>query len=305
MRHIIVLLAGLAILGVGCKKPVPVAPQPIEVKVQVQQPKADPPKEPEEPDPEPYVGNVEDRQMQTPDWVSTIAVAQPRLTILNNDRYTIDLSQEVVEKIEGAFLATGRFQVAERSRLDSVKHEITTNNDADWFNPAYASRVGRFMGAQFLILPTVSANVGPMQTTFELQVKVLDTETGTQVHNYTIRTASSNVNINSSIRTCIGSIQGKLEASIGADFPARGVVVKVTKDKVWIDARQSAKIKPGMAMRLLSVESVYNPIAKTKGNFFSPVGQARVISVESSGVICRIKKTYSPIEIGMLAEVQQ
>jgi hypothetical protein len=299
-------MAILAITALGCKGPtVAQAPQPIEVRVNMVQPKAEAPKVEEEPDPAPYVGNVEDRQMQTPDWVSTIAVAQPRLTILNSERYTIDLSQECVEKIEGAFLGTGRFQVAERSRLDSVKQEITTNNDSDWFNPAYASRVGRFMGAQFLILPTISANVGPMTTTFELQVKVMDTETGTQVHNYTIRTASSSININSSIRTCIGSIQNKLEQEIARDFPARGVVVKVAKDIVWVDTRQSARIKPGMSLRLLTMEQVYNPVAKTKGNFFAPVGLARVLSVESSGVVCRVKNTKTPIEVGYLAEVQQ
>ena len=176
-RNLLILALAPVLLSLACSKPKPAPENPIVVAAQ------NPPKvENDEPDPEPYKGNVEERQMQTPDWVSSVAVAQPRMTVLNGSRFQVDLGQEVVEKIEASLIGTGRFQIAERSRLESVKQEIVANNDADWFNPANATKVGKFMGAKFLVLPTVSANIGPLTTTFELQVKVLETETATMVH---------------------------------------------------------------------------------------------------------------------------
>jgi hypothetical protein len=300
MRQALLALL-LIVIGVGCAKPkteaVRIAEAPVKHKTVDE----------DSPDPEPYVGNIEERQMQTPEWVSSVAVAQPNINILNASRYNMDLSQIVVEKIEGALIGTGRFQVAERSRLDAVKQEIVANNNADWFNPSNASRVGKFMGAKFLVLPSVSANVGPLTTTFELQIKILETETGTMVHNYTIRTASSSLDTNASIRTCIGSLQPKLESEIAKDFPARGVIVKIIgkkHDTLWIDTRQAALIKPGMAMRILVMDEVYNPIAKTKGNFITSVGTAVVLSVESNGVTARVKSKTTDIQQGMMAEVK-
>lgn len=302
-RNLLILALAPVLLSLACNKPKPAPEKPVVVAAQ------NPPKvENDEPDPEPYKGNVEERQMQTPDWVSSVAVAQPRMTVLNGSRFQVDLSQEVVEKIEASLIGTGRFQIAERSRLESVKQEIVANNDADWFNPANATKVGKFMGAKFLVLPTVSANIGPLTTTFELQVKVLETETATMVHNYTIRTASSSLNINSSIRTCIGAIQAKLEEALAADFPPRGVIIKVAgkgKDVLWIDTRQAAQIQPGMTLRILDVEQVYNPVSRTKSNFFTTAGQAIVLSVESSGITARLKKRYTDVSVGMMAEVKR
>lgn len=256
------------------------------------------------PEPQPY-GKIEQRQMQTPDWVSTVTVAPPAINIVNGERY-IDMSQMIVEKISGALLRTGRFQVAERSRLESVKEEITTNNDTDWFNPATATKVGRFVGAKYVVLPTVSANVGAFSTSFELQIKILETETGTMVHDYTIHSVSASLDTNASIRSCIGSLQGKLEEAFAYDFPARGVVVKIIgnkQDTLWIETRQAAFVRPGMTLRLLAIDEVYNSVAKTKGNFFSMVGTATVMSVESAGVIARVKNKVTPITQGMIAEV--
>ena len=291
----------LLLIGLACSKPkvdpvVSIANAPVKHNTEDEV----------APTPLPYE-QIDTRQMQTPDWVSTVSVTTPHINIVHGERYDINLSQTIIEKIEAALLGTGRFQVAERSRLDSVKGEINTNNDADWFNAATATKVGRFVGAKYVVLPTVSANVGVFNTTFELQVKILETETGTMVHDYTVRSSSSSVDMNASIRTCIGSLQPKLAQAFAYDFPARGVVVKVIgkkKDLLWIDTRQAAFIRPGMDLRILAIEEVYNPMSKTKGNFFMSVGKATVMSVESAGITARVRSSVTPIEQGMIVEVK-
>lgn len=295
-----ILLLGLVVLALGCSKPktvaATIATAPVSHATEDEVAPTPPPFE-----------QVEVRQMQTPDWVSTVAVTAPHINIVNGDRYDVNLSQTIVEKIEAALLGTGRFQVAERSRLDSVKKEINTNNDADWFNASSATKLGRFAGAKYVVLPSVSANVGIFNTTFELQVKILETETGTMVHDYTVRSSSSSMDTNASIRTCIGSLQPKLAQAFAYDFPARGVVVKIIgkkRDTLWIDTRQAAFIRPGMTLRILTMDEVYNPMTKTKGNFFASVGSATVMSVESAGIVARVKNTLTPVEQGMIVEVK-
>jgi len=65
------------------------------------------------------------------------------------------LLEAIRETFTDALIETGELRVLERSRLDQVMEELRLQS-SDWVDPRYAAQLGRIMGAQYLLLGTVT-----------------------------------------------------------------------------------------------------------------------------------------------------
>lgn len=243
------------------------------------------------------------RVLEVPVWTQTIAVVDTQVQRNVPERVTEDYVPTITERVEAAFLATGRFEVVERARLESVRKELKMTTDALWFDQTSVSKLGRFLGARYLILPSARIEVGAMSTRLDLQVKVLDTETASTVQSFTARTTSSSLSTNSSITACLDRIKAELQTELAPIYPAQAMVVHSPKDGIfWAEAKQVRRcFQPGQRVRLLEPKEVMNPVKGTVAPFYVEAGRGRVLSVEAYGVV--VKATGVKAEEGWLVEV--
>lgn len=283
MKPLNVILTAIIALGVlsplGCKKPV----VPVDLEMEA---------------------DARPRVNETPAWLETIAVVDTKFTrSTSRDINTgIDYQTVITEKIERAFLNTGRYQTVERARLHSMKDEIILNRDSEWFDQGRVNEAGRFLSAKYLILPTAKLEVGVLASRLELQVKVVDTETGVIVKSFELGNTSTSLSINNSVTVAMKDIEPKLSKAIAAHFPARAAIVAVKGNDLWAEMNATVFVKKGMRMRILRAETLYNPLRKTYGVFLSEKGWARIDSVTSTGIIARLKSGKKP-QVGDVLEV--
>ena len=277
-------------LGLACKKPQPAAlPKPAS-EAQVEAGAILPPV-------------AKKRVLEVPVWTQTIAVVDTQVQRNVPERITEDYVPTLTERVEAAFLATGRFEVVERGRLESVRKELKLTTDALWFDQTSVARLGKFLGARYLILPSARIEVGAMTTRLDLQVKVLDTETASTVQSFSARTTSSSLSTASSITACLDRIKAELQTELAPSYPAQAMVVHSPKDGVfWAEAKQVRRcFQPGQRVRLLEPKEVMNPVKGTVAPFYVEAGRGRVLSVESYGVV--VKASGVKAEEGWLIEV--
>lgn len=291
-RYLLPLALVLALLS-ACKKPQP-APRPLAEKAVAAEAAA--------PDlPPPPVAKR--RVLDVPMWTQTIAVLDTRISQVAPAEVREDFSLPLTEKIEAAFLATGRFEVVERARLDAVKSELTTTTDALWFDQTSVAKMGKFLGARYIILPTARLEVGVMSSRLDLQLKVVDTETASSVQSFSVRTTSSSLSVNSSITACMERIRLEIGEAIARVYPAQAVIVHSPQPGVfWAEAKQTAQsFHAGQKVRIMESRDVLNPVKKTLSTFTAEVGRGYIQSVESFGVV--IKARGVKAEEGWLVEV--
>jgi hypothetical protein len=259
-----------------------------------------------EPDPEEVTGSApkfRPRIQEVPTWTETMAVTDVKVEmILPEELKGQDYKTPLTESVEAAFLSTGRFEIMERARLNAPKDEILTSNDSAFFDPAFAVRQGKFLGAKVLVLPTARIEAGVFGTRITLQVKVMDTTTASTVQMFRMQTMSHSLSINSSISSCLQNIQDRLMEEIAATYPPRGTIVKLEKDRAWVEAKQTKAFRPGSRIRVLRYDPVQNTLTQTQGMFLTQVATGKVLAVESTGLIVRI---YEPkkVEGGCIIEM--
>ena len=243
------------------------------------------------------------RVLEVPVWTQTIAVVDTQVQRNVPERVTEDYVPTITERVEAAFLATGRFEVVERARLESVRKELKLTTDALWFDQTSVARLGKFLGARYLILPTARIEVGALSTRLDLQVKVLDTETASTVQSFTARTTSSSLSTASSITACLDRIKAELQTELAPIYPAQAMIVHSPKDGIfWAEAKQVRRtFQPGQRVRILEPKEVMNPVKGTVAPFYIEAGRGRVASVESYGVV--VKATGVRAEEGWLIEI--
>ena len=293
-------LAALTVGGLACRKPV-VAPAPTPVIVNVPGVQAPKPA-PEEPDTPAAPPVARKRVLDVPVWTQTIAVLDPKVTATTPKEFTEDVAQPVTEQVESAFLGTGRFDLVERARLESVKKELTSTSDSLWFDQTSVAKMGKFLGARYIILPSARLEIGVASTRIDLLVKVLDTETASIVQTFSVRTSSSSLSTNASVTAALDRIRLELAEAIAPVYPAQGVIVHSPRPGVfWVEAKQTRAFRAGQKVRILQTSEVFNPIKSTTGTFSVEAGRGRVQSVESQGIV--IKATGVKAEEGWLIEL--
>ena len=242
------------------------------------------------------------RVNDVPLWTQTIAVLDVATKMTVPDTVTENIQQPITERVEAAFLQTGRFDLVERARLDSVKKELMGTSDSLWFDQTSVAKMGKFLGARYIILSTARMEVGVFSTRLDLLVKVLDTETASIVQTFDVRTASSSLSTNSSITACLDRIRLELVDAITPVYPAQAVIVHSPKDGIyWAEAKHTRGFRAGQKVRILQLADVFNPIKSTSSQFTVDAGRGRIQSVESFGLV--IKAPGVKAEEGWLIEV--
>ena len=245
------------------------------------------------------------RVLEVPVWTQTIAVVDTQVQRNVPERVTEDYVPTITERVEAAFLATGRFEVVERARLEAVRKELKLSTDALWFDQTSVARLGKFLGARYLILPSARIEVGAMSTRLDLQVKVLDTETASAVQTFSARTTSGSLSTNSSITACLDRIKAELQTELAPVYPAQAMIVHSPKAGLfWAEAKQVRRsFQAGQKVRILEPKEVFNPVKGTNAPFYVEAGRGRVQAVESFGVI--VKASGVRAEEGWLVEAVQ
>lgn len=271
----------LLVLLSACRKPAPVPPPLAEKAIAAEASAPDLPPPP----------SAKRRVLDVPMWTQTIAVLDTRIAQVSPVTVQEDFSLPLTEKIEAAFLATGRFEVVERARLDAVKHELTSTTDSLWFDQTSVAKMGKFLGARYIILPTARLEVGVMSSRLDLQLKVVDTETASTVQSFSVRTTSSSLSINSSITACMERIRLEIGDAISQVYPAQAVIVHSPHPGVfWAEAKQTrTAFHAGQKVRIMESKDVLNPVKGTLSTFTAEIGRGYVQSVESFGVVVKAK----------------
>lgn len=277
MKFIIPALSLLLVGSMACKKAQVV---PSGVKAALEEDVAPAPPTP-----------TRKRVLDVPMWTQTMAVMDLRISKVVPATIDEDFTMPITEKIEAAFLATGRFEIVERARIAAVKSELTDTTDSLWFDQTTVARMGKFLGAKYLALPTARLDVGVMFTRLDLQVKIIDTETASTVQTFNVRTSSSSVSTTTSITACMERIRLELGDALSPIYPAQALIVHSPRPGVfWAEAKQSKQsFKPGQKVRILEPTEVLNPVKQTTSTFLAEVGRGYVQGVEPFGVVVKAK----------------
>lgn len=285
-------LAAVLCFAWGCKKPQAVATKPAPESVAGTE---------GIPNPSPRR-----RVKEVPVWTETCAILEARVQRIVPSYITEDFNYPITEAIESAFVGTGRFDLVERSRLSQIQDELTRTHDPLWFDQGTVVKMGKFSGARYVVIPSARLEVGVFGTRLDVTIKVLDTETASIVRTFETRTVSNSLSTNSSITSCLGSIRARLIEDISGAYPARATVVSVRPNGfLWAEAKQVQNLQAGTKVRFMQVEEVFNPLQKTSGPFMVEVGRGRIESVESFGLVLRVKSSKIKPEEGWVMEVVQ
>ena len=289
MRRLLFTLLPLLLLPIACKKPQAVA------KV------VSPP--PDEVNPAPVAPVARRRVLDAPVWTQTLAVIDTKLQVVAPESYTENLTGQITERVEAAFVATARFDLVERARLDAVRKELMLTTDALFFDQTTVVKMGKALGARYLALPSARLEVGLFGTRLDVMVKVLDTETASVVQTFDARVASSSLSINSSVTACLDRIRVDLTDTLRPVYPAQAVIVhSPTPGIFWAEAKQMRNFKAGEKVRVLQSTDVFNPVTKTTAPFTTEAGRGRIQSVETYGIVIKVSKDLKAEE-GWLVEV--
>lgn len=273
LSHLVPAIVLMLALGLACKKPQPALSKVAEGAEQA--PTAAP--------------AVRKRVLDAPVWTQTIAVLDTNVTAHAPAGVDTEITQTVTEAIESSFVATGRFDLVERARLGAVRRELTTTSDSLLFDQTSVAKMGRFLGARYVILPSARMEVGLWGTRLDLLIKVLDTETAMVVQTIPARTSSSSLSTNSSITACLDRIRLEVTEALAPIYPAQAMIIHSPKDGIfWAEAKQvRLGFKPGARVRILEPREVFNIAKGTASPFMIEAGRGRVQSVESTGIIIR------------------
>ena len=286
MRH--VLIYCLLLLGAACRAPLPTPPKGATAVTA----------EPTSPVPPQALRK---RVLDTPLWTQTLAILDTQVQLTAPDTVTENLVEPITEQIEAAFLATGRFELVERARVEVAHQEMSTTADALWYDQASVAKMGQGLGAMFIVLPSVRVNVGVFATRMDVLVKVMDTATGSIVQTFSARTTSTSTSTNASITTCLNRVKAVLAEAITPAYPAQAVIVHSPAQGIyWAEAKHVTMFHPGERVRFLRNEDVFNPVSGKVAPFTSEAGRGRIQSISPQGLVIESKVKAEP---GWLIEV--
>ena len=111
-------------------------------------------------------------------------IGDPRVAALKGERLVIapfellnsneaDIPQILQETLTTSFIRTKQFRIIERDQLDLALAELRITNTG-LFDPANAKKIGQLLGANYLVLGTISAN----QDHFAIDARLVALETG-------------------------------------------------------------------------------------------------------------------------------
>lgn len=164
----------------------------------------------------------------------------------------------VYDSFVNRLVATHRFEIVERSRLNRILEELNLGTST-LTDPGEAARLGRIMAADLMLLPSVLKGEGVTR----VMARLVDTESAEIFSAY----ETSELGVSAMI---LQVLLGRLAERIAADLPVReGVVIRTEADHLYVDLGQDTGIK--RHTRLLVLEG--SPGMETV------MGEAKVLEV--------------------------
>lgn len=143
-----------------------------------------------------------------------------------------DVGKIVAEWFTTSLVETGRFEVIERRLMQQVLQEQKLGASG-LLDPNSASRLGKLLGVKTVVTGTVQN----YERTYELNVRLINVETGAIITADHVRAGST---------TSLNDLVAKISARIIRHFPLDGYVVKRDADAVMVDLGRHAGVRPGM-----------------------------------------------------------
>lgn len=143
-----------------------------------------------------------------------------------------DVGKIVAEWFTTSLVEAGRFEVIERRLMQQILQEQKMGSSG-LLDPASASRLGKLLGVKTVVTGTVQN----YERTYELNVRLINVETGAIITADRVRAGST---------TSLNDLVAKISARIIRHFPLDGYVVKRDTDRVMIDLGRQAGVRPGM-----------------------------------------------------------
>lgn len=145
---------------------------------------------------------------------------------------TAGVGRIAAEWLTTGLVETGRFEIIERRLLQQIVDEQKMGVSG-LFDPSSASKLGRLLGVKTVVTGTIQH----YENTFELNVRLINVETGAIVTADRIKAGSA-----SGLRNMVSRITTR----IVRHFPLQGYVVQRTSDRVMIDLGRQSGVSPGL-----------------------------------------------------------
>ena len=143
-----------------------------------------------------------------------------------------DVGKIVAEWFTTSLVEAGRFEVIERRLMQQILQEQKMGTSG-LLDPGSASRLGKLLGVKTVVTGTVQS----YERTYELNVRLINVETGAIITADRVRAGST---------TSLNDLVTKISARIIRHFPLDGYVVKRETGRVLIDLGRQAGVRPGM-----------------------------------------------------------
>ena len=145
---------------------------------------------------------------------------------------TAGVGRIAAEWLTTSLVETGRFEIIERRLLQQIVDEQKMGVSG-LLDPSSASRIGRLLGVKTVVTGTIQH----YENTFELNVRLINVETGAIVTADRIKAGSA-----SGLRNMVSRITTR----IVRHFPLQGYVVQRTGNRVMIDLGRQSGVSPGL-----------------------------------------------------------
>lgn len=145
---------------------------------------------------------------------------------------TAGVGRIAAEWLTTGLVETGRFEIIERRLLQQIVDEQKMGVSG-LFDPSSASKLGRLLGVKTVVTGTIQH----YENTFELNVRLINVETGAIITADRIKAGSA-----SGLRNLVSRITTR----IVRHFPLQGYVVQRTPDRVMIDLGRQSGVSPGL-----------------------------------------------------------
>lgn len=234
--------------------------------------------------------------------LSAFAQDKQSMAVLGIEQMTNDpelhISYPIREKVQAILLDTNRFQMVERQRLDAVVEEGRFQASG-FVNPKTAIKVGQMTGAKLLVVGVLRMNFGVLRTTGQIDLRVIETETGNILYTFSTSGGSSSLSLNASTEKCLDDVVKNLRASVSQTYPTRAVVLSAVNTNLFLtDIWATEK---GARYRILQKVATLHPMTHERIETLIPVGEARATNKLGEGSML-LACTTGKMAPGMFAE---
>lgn len=232
-----------------------------------------------------------------------------------------DPSDDIYQRVTGAFFKTRRFTMIERSQLGSVLNE-GKNQGTVAFDEASAIALGRQVGAKIVVIGSYTANMsrttGSYQTknggtehyelfpgTVVVNLRLVNVESG-KIQDVIDATGNGKESTSSkSVAVTLDDLSKKLDREVSNHFPLTGYIIKVIDEKqAMIDLGQNEGVNASDEFIVFERgEDIIHPVTgKVIKGEKKVITEFKVQSVQEDSATVKITGARVAIKPGMALE---